>query len=398
MKQFIEYLKETELNGKLTEGNVEFEFHGDDGESIWGEISYKTMTDKKTGKVVVDPNSLQADLPGDGVDPQSKLNDQVATDFISPGGGWHKDAMDAIQDEIQESFVDKVYGKQGNQASKHGYAVTHEKDSDYKVWKKDELVKSFDNMEDVNSFLNSELGIDELKEEIEYQLWWEGEEIDSFTSKEEASAMKSEYEMAFNSPGGVSIKRAKVVEEPEDDSYDEHDWDPMDADADTLASAGYGTDEDYGYYGESADDFSQGDGGPGDIKWHKEYEGESGTGEKLYLYVSDDGRFTIGKDHKGWSLHDHRKDKTLAFKALFNAMKVANRKDSIEANEELDRIKSLANISVKEDDLPRQLKDPEKEMMITKPNKDGTDSVIVIDKDEWDAHRSEGWTLAEQKK
>jgi len=50
-------------------------------------------------------------------------------------------------------------------ASKHGYAVTHEKDGDYKVWKKDELVKSFDNMEDVNSFLNSELGIKELKED-----------------------------------------------------------------------------------------------------------------------------------------------------------------------------------------------------------------------------------------
>ena len=146
------------------------------------------------------------------------------------------------------------------------------------------------------------------------------------------------------------------------------------------------------------DKITQGDGGPGSIKWHKEYEGEAGTGEKLYLYVSDDGRFTIGKDHKGWSLHDHRKDKTLAFKALSNAMKVANRKDSIEANEELQRIKSLANVSVKEDDLPRQLKDPEKEMMITKPNKDGTDTVMVIDKDEWDAYRSDGWDLAEQKK
>ena len=394
MKQFIEYLKETELY-EQTNDAVEFEFYGDDGESIWGEISYKKMTDKKTGKVVVDPNSLRADLPGDGIDPQSKLNDMLATDFISPGGAYHKDAMDAIHDEIGHDLVMDSMG-----ASKHGYAVTQEKDGDYKVWKKDELVKSFDNMKDVNSFLNSELGIDELKEEIEYQLWWEGEEIDSFTSKEEAQAMKSEYEMAFNSPGGVSIKKAKVEEpeEPEDDPYDEHDWDPIEADADAMASAGYGTDEDYGYYGESGDKITQGDGGPGSIKWHKEYEGEAGTGEKLYLYVSDDGRFTIGKDHKGWSLHDHRKDKTLAFKALSNAMKVANRKDSIEANEELQRIKSLANVSVKEDDLPRQLKDPEKEMMITKPNKDGTDTVMVIDKDEWDAYRSDGWDLAEQKK
>ena len=50
MKQFIEYLKETELY-EQTNDAVEFEFYGDDGESIWGEISYKKMTDKKTGKV-----------------------------------------------------------------------------------------------------------------------------------------------------------------------------------------------------------------------------------------------------------------------------------------------------------------------------------------------------------
>ena len=35
------------------------------------------------------------------------------------------------------------------------------------------------------------------------------------------------------------------------DEYDRDDWDMTDveADADTLASAGWGTDEDYGYYG-----------------------------------------------------------------------------------------------------------------------------------------------------
>jgi hypothetical protein len=31
--------------------------------------------------------------------------------------------------------------------------------------------------------------------------------------------------------------------------------DDVDADANTLASAGYGTDEDYGYYGESESDY-----------------------------------------------------------------------------------------------------------------------------------------------
>jgi hypothetical protein len=50
----------------------------------------------------------------------------------------------------------------------------------------------------------------QVSEETEYQLWWNGEEIDSFASKEEAVAMQKEYEMAYK--GGVSIKKAKVKE------------------------------------------------------------------------------------------------------------------------------------------------------------------------------------------
>lgn len=37
------------------------------------------------------------------------------------------------------------------------------------------------------------------------------------------------------------------------DDYDGYEMSDVEADADTLASAGYGTDEDYGYYG--YDDF-----------------------------------------------------------------------------------------------------------------------------------------------
>lgn len=50
----------------------------------------------------------------------------------------------------------------------------------------------------------------QVKEETEYQIWWKGEEIDSFASKEEAVAMQKEYTMAYKS--GVSIKKAKVKE------------------------------------------------------------------------------------------------------------------------------------------------------------------------------------------
>ena len=53
-------------------------------------------------------------------------------------------------------------------------------------------------------------GSAQVKEETEYQLWWKGEEIDSFASKEEAVAMQKEYTMAYK--GGVFIKKAKVKE------------------------------------------------------------------------------------------------------------------------------------------------------------------------------------------
>ena len=58
--------------------------------------------------------------------------------------------------------------------------------------------------------------IEESTNETEYQLWWNGEEIDSFASKEEAVAMRKEYEMAYK--GGVSIKKAKVKVEEDDNT------------------------------------------------------------------------------------------------------------------------------------------------------------------------------------
>ena len=57
-----------------------------------------------------------------------------------------------------------------------------------------------------------------------------------------------------------SLRGQEVSEyDDEPDYYGHEDDEPNDfrddveADADTLASAGYGTDEDYGYYGEACD-------------------------------------------------------------------------------------------------------------------------------------------------
>jgi|TARA_X000000950_G_scaffold289078_1_gene409596 hypothetical protein len=90
-----------------------------------------------------------------------------------------------------------------------------------------------------------------------FDLIWKGEVVDSFSTREEAEKMKVEYDMAYG--GGVTIVKSdddgtwsefaeEGLREDFDDDFEENDnWD-MDGDA--LASAGFGTDEDYGYYGD----------------------------------------------------------------------------------------------------------------------------------------------------
>jgi hypothetical protein len=82
-----------------------------------------------------------------------------------------------------------------------------------------------------------------------FDLIWNGEVIDSFSSEAEAEKMKVEYEMAYG--GSVKIVESdEVVEDYDDDDYYDYD-DSMDGDHESaLASCGWGTDEDYGYYGD----------------------------------------------------------------------------------------------------------------------------------------------------
>jgi hypothetical protein len=91
-----------------------------------------------------------------------------------------------------------------------------------------------------------------------YNLVWNNETIDSFNTRDEAERMANEYSMAYNGPVAV-IESEEYGEEDDqgvwsefgeeglrEDFEDDGDW--MDSDA--LASAGFGTDEDYGYYGD----------------------------------------------------------------------------------------------------------------------------------------------------
>ncbi|OUU18438.1 MAG: hypothetical protein CBC05_01945 [Crocinitomicaceae bacterium TMED45] len=78
-----------------------------------------------------------------------------------------------------------------------------------------------------------------------FNLIWKGEVVDSFTTREEAEDMAVEYRLAYG--GAVNVKEVEEDDyvDVEDNYEDDGDW--MDADA--LASAGFGTDEDYGSYG-----------------------------------------------------------------------------------------------------------------------------------------------------
>ena len=77
-----------------------------------------------------------------------------------------------------------------------------------------------------------------------YNLIWNNETIDSFNTREEAEKMANEYSVAYNGP--------VAVVEVEDEWEDDYDYDDsMDGDHESaLASCGWGTDEDYGYYGD----------------------------------------------------------------------------------------------------------------------------------------------------
>jgi len=77
-----------------------------------------------------------------------------------------------------------------------------------------------------------------------FNLIWNNETIDSFNTREEAEKMANEYSVAYNGP--------VAVVEVEDEWEDDYDYDDsMDGDHESaLASCGWGTDEDYGYYGD----------------------------------------------------------------------------------------------------------------------------------------------------
>jgi len=87
---------------KEMEGETEFEFTGDDGETGFGTLYYKAQvkqSDEHGYYAEVDPTSLRGEAEGDG---NNKLDDELATAVVQSDGPDHEAAMDVAFDDAMD--------------------------------------------------------------------------------------------------------------------------------------------------------------------------------------------------------------------------------------------------------------------------------------------------------
>jgi hypothetical protein len=83
------------------EGEMEWEFAGDDGEPGYGGVRYSVVVDKEQNKAFVDPASLNAWCNGDG---NNKLTNEWCTQMVQPGGELHDEALQAAQEDVDAEW------------------------------------------------------------------------------------------------------------------------------------------------------------------------------------------------------------------------------------------------------------------------------------------------------
>jgi len=84
------------------EGELEYEFAGDDGEPGYGHIQYTANV--VDGKPVVDSKSLKATCNGDG---NNKLTDEWCSEMVAPGGSEHHEALMAAIEDAEEQWAER---------------------------------------------------------------------------------------------------------------------------------------------------------------------------------------------------------------------------------------------------------------------------------------------------
>jgi hypothetical protein len=102
LKQNFDKLKNKEVHKENPEtdyeGSFEYELYGDDGETAYGTIHYKAING------VVDPKSLQGDFEYEG---NAKVDSDLATQMIQPGGDEHEEALKAAQEDYDYESKNK---------------------------------------------------------------------------------------------------------------------------------------------------------------------------------------------------------------------------------------------------------------------------------------------------
>ena len=124
------------------DGSMDYEFTGDDGEMAYGTLHYKVVN----GQVV--PDSLKGESEYNG---NHKVDDELATDMVKPGGSDHEDALKAAQEDydFESNRMRSKFEKDGEDK------IDVKIDPDGGI-SKDDGDKSFDNKEEtVEDFVKS---------------------------------------------------------------------------------------------------------------------------------------------------------------------------------------------------------------------------------------------------
>jgi hypothetical protein len=182
---------------------MEYMFTGDDGETGDGTITYEVIDGQ------VDPASLKGYCEGDG---NNKLNDDWCTEMVQPGGYEHEEALAYAQEDYAEQSA-------GNESVEEGYSEYRDMFDD---WMNSEDAPYKDMAGDDNAI---------MQKAAEYL----ASRVPDHEISDIAEILTSMYYGEGDEDGGET-----------DDDY-------------AMTSAGFGSDEDYGTFPESAPPTAKGE-------------------------------------------------------------------------------------------------------------------------------------------
>jgi hypothetical protein len=194
---------------------MEYMFTGDDGETGDGTITYEVVDGQ------VDPASLKGYCEGDG---NNKLNDDWCTEMVQPGGYEHEEALAYAQEDYAEQSAGNESVEEGAMSEIAIELAQVADDEDY-----DKLYDLLSDPGPVGQYLQDK--IDEITGETGLHPKDDIEKIEPMLM----DIIQQEFGGQNDDEGGET-----------DDDY-------------AMASAGFGSDEDYGSFPESAPPTAKGE-------------------------------------------------------------------------------------------------------------------------------------------